>query len=81
MSVSNFDVLKKMSLENKNITLCPDVLNMSYSKKSDGTRIEVGVPGNPIASIFNGKKKAVLLMWDVAEFDEAKSRLEELDGK
>lgn len=74
--IGNLDVMKRMADENKSIMLCPDVLKMKYSKKSDGTRVEVGVPGNVIASIFNGEKMAVLLMWDVKQFNELKALME-----
>lgn len=76
MKANNFDVLRRMSEENKNIALCPDVLSMNYSAKSKGTRVEVGVPGNPIIDILRGKRRAVLLIWDIAEFDEMKARIE-----
>jgi hypothetical protein len=76
MSVNNFDVLKRMGELNKKVMLCPDVLNMNYSNKTKGTRVEVGVPGNVISEIFSGEKKAVLLMWDVKEFNEIKSEME-----
>lgn len=76
MKINSFDILKRMGEENKQIMLCPDVLNMNYSKKTNGTRVEVGVPGNVIAAIFGGEKKAVLLMWDVKEFNETKARME-----
>lgn len=75
MSVNNFDVLKRMGAENKQVMLCPDVVNMTYSKKIRGTKVEVGVPGNVISDIFSGRKKAVLLMFDVKEFDEMKAQM------
>jgi hypothetical protein len=77
MKINIFDVLKRMGDENKQIMICPDVLNMKYSDKTKGTRVEVGVPGNVIADIFGGTKKAVLLMWDVQEFNELKALMEE----
>lgn len=76
MSFSNFDILKRMSADNKTIMLCPDVLNMRYSDKTKGTRVEIGVPGNPIADILNGTKSAVLLIWDVGEFSAIKAEME-----
>lgn len=78
--VNSFDVLKRMGEENKQIMMCPDVLNMNYSQKTQGTRVEIGVPGNVINAIFGGTKKAVLLMWDVKEFDETKAAME-TEGK
>lgn len=80
MPVNNFDMLKRMSAENKQIALCPDVLNMNYSNKTKGTTVMVGVPGNVIGDILSGKKKAVLLMWDVKEFEELQAKME-AEGK
>lgn len=76
MKVNSFDVLKRMGDENKKIMMCPDILNMKYSDKTKGTKVEVGVPGNVIADIFGGTKKAVLLIWDVKEFNELKALME-----
>ena len=75
-NINSFDVLKRMGDENKQIMICPDVLNMNYSQKTKGTKVEVGVPGNVIGDIFGGTKKAVLLMWDKKEFDELKAKME-----
>jgi hypothetical protein len=74
-TVNNFDVLKRMSADNKSIMLCPDVLNMTYSKKVDGTQVTIGVPGNPIAALLQGEKNAVMLIWDVKEFNEVKAQI------
>lgn len=77
-NVSNFDVLKRMATDNKTIMLCPDVLNMKYSDKIKGTRVEIGVPGNPISAILNGEQKAVLLIYGIKQFNELKTEMEAL---
>jgi hypothetical protein len=77
--VGNFEILSKMASENMDIMMCPDVLNMNYSKKTQGTKVEFGVPGNCIAGIFSGEKKAIMLMWDAEQFRALKARLEAED--
>ncbi len=74
--VGNFEVLGRMASENMDIMMCPDNLNMSYSEKSKGTKVQFGAPGNIIAGIMSGDKKAVMLMWDMKQFRELKSRME-----
>jgi len=74
--VGNFEILGRMASENKDIMMCPDVLNMNYVKKAQGTHVTFGVPGNVIASIFGGEKQAILLMWDKKQFNELKAVME-----
>lgn len=76
--VNNFDVLKRMAEQNKDIALCPDVTNMTAKNKGKGpTVISVGVTGNPIADIFNNRKRAVLLIFDKQQFDAIKAEMDE----
>lgn len=74
--VGNFEILSRMASENKDIMMCPDVLNMNYVKKTQGTQVTFGVPGNVIGGIFSGEKKAILLMWDKKQFNELKALME-----
>lgn len=74
--VGNFEVMSRMASENKDIMMCPDVLNMKYSENTKGTKVEFGVPGNVIAGVLSGDKKAVLLIWDMKQFRELKTAME-----
>ena len=75
-TVNNFDVLKQMCAENKTIQLCTTITQMNYSQKKGGTEVSVGVPGNICFDIESGKMNAVLLLWDVEQFNEIKAKLE-----
>lgn len=73
--VNNFDVLKRMAAENKDIRLCSTVTDMNYNAKS-GTKVTVGVPGNVCFDINSGKLNAVLLVFDIGQFNELKKAME-----
>ena len=75
MSVNNFDVLKRMGAENKNIQLCTTVTDMNYNAKV-GTKVSVGVPGNVCFEIESGKLSACLLLFSKQQFDELKALME-----
>ena len=79
--VNNFDVLKRMAAENKAVQLCTTITQMNYSAKKGGTEVSVGVPGNVCFDIRDGKLNAVLLLWDVNEFNELKAIMEKEDAK
>jgi hypothetical protein len=74
--VNNFDVLKRMASENKDIRLCSTITDMSYNAKR-GTKVSVGVPGNVCFDINSRKLNAVLLVFDISQFDELKKQMEE----
>jgi hypothetical protein len=80
-TVNNFDVLKQMGVENKTIQLCTTITQMNYSASKGGTEVSVGVPGNVCFDIQSGKMNAVLLLWDVKQFNEIKSKLESSGGE
>ena len=75
--VNNFDVLKRMSLENKSIQLCTTITQMSYSAKKGGTEVSVGVPGNVCFEIESGRMNAILLTWSIKEFNEMRVKMQE----
>lgn len=74
--VNNFDVLKRMSIENKDIRLAntSNIIRMDYTKA--GTKITIGVEGNVIFRISNGELNACLLLFDAKQFDETKQAME-----
>lgn len=78
--VNNFDVLKRMADENKSVQLCTTITQMNYSAKKGGTEVSVGVPGNVCFEIESGRMNAVLLTWNVREFEELKAKMEAENG-
>lgn len=75
MKINNFDVLKRMGEENKYIRLCTTITEMTYNVKRV-TEVVVGVPGNFCFEIEQGRLNAVLLLFNISEFDELKGRME-----
>ena len=74
--VNNFDVLKRLAAENKQVRVCTTITQMNYSAKRGGTEVSVGVPGNCCFEIESERMAAVLLTWDVREFSEMKAMME-----
>lgn len=75
MGINNFDVLKRMSAENKRIWLAPTVTDMNYSANK-GTKVTFGIEGNVVFDIQHGKKNAVCLLWSVDEFNAMKAEMD-----
>jgi len=76
MKVNNFDVLKAMSAENKDIRMAT-MDNFAYMQKTKhGTRVSVGVEGDVIVPITTGELVGCLLLWNKKQFDEMKKKLE-----
>jgi hypothetical protein len=73
--ISNFDVLKRMGAENKNIQLCTTITEMTYNMKKGGTEVVVGVPGNVCFEIESGRLNAMLLLFSVSEFNQLKEKM------
>ena len=73
--INNFDVLKRMSIENKRIWLAPTILDMQYNANR-GTKVTFGIEGNVVFDIQQGKKKAVCLLWSVEEFEAMRAQME-----
>jgi hypothetical protein len=72
--VNNFDVLKRMASENKDIRMGAEVLNMKAVKA--GSQITMGIAGNVLADLMFGKLKACLILFDTKQFDELKDLME-----
>jgi len=75
VTVSNFDVLKRMASENKDIRLCTTITEMNFNHKL-GTAVTVGVPGNVCFDLDNGTLNACLLLFNQKQFDELKEKME-----
>jgi len=74
MTVNNFDVLKRMAAENKDIRLGVDVLNMKKVKA--GTQLTMGIAGDVITPIFLGELNCCLVIFNKKQFDELKAAME-----
>jgi hypothetical protein len=73
-TVNNFDVLKRMAAENKDIRLGTDVLNMKAVKA--GSQITMGIAGNVLSQLMFGELNACLILWDKKQFNELKTAME-----
>jgi len=76
MIVNNFDVLKRMCAENKDIRLCATITRLNYSAKRGGTEVSVGVPGNVCFEFESGDVGGFLLIYNVRQFNELKAAME-----
>ena len=74
--VNNFDVLRRLAQENKSIQLCSTITQMNYNMKKGGTEVSVGVPGNVCFEIESGRMNAMLLLFNMREFNELKTAME-----
>lgn len=72
---NNVDVLKAMGEANKDIRMAPlgNILRVQYTKL--GTQITIGVEGNLVAAIMNGRFVGGLILADKRQFDEVKAEL------
>jgi hypothetical protein len=74
MAVNNFDVLKRMAAENKDIRLGTDLLNMKAVKA--GSQITMGIEGNVLAQLMFGELNACLILYNKKQFIETVATME-----
>jgi hypothetical protein len=74
MAVNNFDVLKRMAAENKDIRLGTDLLNMKAVKA--GIQITMGIEGNVLAQLMFGELNARLILYNKKQFIETVATME-----
>ena len=74
MAVNNFDVLKRMAAEDKDIRLGTDVLNMKAVKA--GSQITMGIEGNVLAQLMFGELNACLILYNKKQFIETVATME-----
>jgi hypothetical protein len=74
--VNNFDVLKAMGERGLKVTLAPlsNILNMRKVKA--GTQVTIGLEGDLIMPLLEGKFVGGLILADQAEFYRVKADLE-----
>ena len=68
-----FDVMKEMSARNLEIYFGPDILRAQKVKA--GTQITVGIGGDLIAAIVDGRIVGGLFLWNRKQFDETKGEI------
>lgn len=73
--INTFDVLKRMSVENKRIWLAPTITEMNYNAKK-GSEVTFGIEGNVLFDIKDGKKQAICLLWSVEEFNAMRAQMQ-----
>ena len=72
--VSNFDVLKHMCAENKDIRLSSELLRMQKVKA--GTQVTIGVAGDVVGALFSGELVGCFLLYNKEQFKELKAKME-----
>lgn len=73
--INNFDVLKRMSIDNRDIRLGVDLVRAK--KVVAGTEVTIGIGCDMVGSIVNGDLSVCLLAFDKKQFDEVKSAMEQ----
>lgn len=68
--VGHFDICKEMAKRGMDIriSLLENVTNMSYSKRSKGTTVSIGIDGNIIEPLMHGKLVGGLLLCDKEQY-------------
>lgn len=74
MKVNNFDVLKQMAADNKDIRLGTDVVQLKKVKA--GTEVTVGIGGDVVGSVYAGDLNVCLILFNKKQFDDLKSQME-----
>lgn len=75
---SHFDICKEMARRSLDIrmSLLENVTNLRYSKRRKGTDVTIGIDGNLVGEIFNGKFVGGLLICDKEQYFTVKNELE-----
>jgi hypothetical protein len=72
--INNFDVLKRMAADNKDIRLGNDFLGAKAVKA--GSQVTIGIAGNVLAQIMTGELRCCLILFNKEEFNEIKKKME-----
>ncbi len=76
ISVSNFDVLKRMSTDNLDIRLATSENLLRMNKVKAGTQLTFGVSGDVLGGLYSNQLHCCLLIWDKQQFAETKKKME-----
>ena len=72
MTISNFDVLKKMCADNLDIRSSTSENILGMKKVKAGTQIEFGVEGDVLNQIYSNEMHCCLLIWNKKQFADTK---------
>jgi hypothetical protein len=73
----HFDICREMAKRGMDIrmSLLENVTNLSYSKRTKGTTVSIGIDGNLVGAIFNNKFVGGLLLCDREQYFAIKKEL------
>lgn len=73
----HFDICKEMARRGLDIrmSMLENVTNLSYSNRTKGTTVSIGVDGNLIGSIYNNQFVGGLLLCDKKQYMEIAEEL------
>ena len=77
MTVSNFDVLKRMSADNLDIRLSTSENILRMNKAKAGTQITFGVSGDVLNAIYRNELHCCLLIWNKQQFIDTMAKIED----
>lgn len=73
-----FDIMDRMSAENKDIRFAPLAHNFVRAKYGKGgTEITIGVDGNVVGGLLTGQFVGGLILMDKGQFEETQKKLTE----
>lgn len=77
----HFDICREMAKRNMDIRMSPleNVTNLSYSKRTKGTTVSIGVDGNLVGSIFHNEFVGGLLLCNREQYFALAKELENAD--
>jgi antitoxin (DNA-binding transcriptional repressor) of toxin-antitoxin stability system len=73
---NSFDVLKAMSLANKDIRLAPLSNILRIQRVKAGTQVTIGFEGDVVAGLANGRFVGGLILADAREYEETRRGIE-----
>jgi hypothetical protein len=73
--INNFDVMKRMALENKRIMIAPLTNVIQAQKVKAGTKITIGVMGDQVRAIACDEYVGGLILADSKQFEETKAQM------
>lgn len=80
MAVNNFDVMKLMGERNLDIQLAPLGNVLRVHKVKAGTQVTIGVGGDVVAGIADGRFVGGLILADQEQFHRLKQEMEAEDA-
>jgi hypothetical protein len=73
--ISSFDVLKRMSEDNR-LSTSNNLRNMKAVHNGKDTDVTIGVAGNVIGAVVNNELHLCLLVWNKEQYRATKAKME-----